>query len=345
MTTARKDLVDVDVTRWYHCISKCTRACHLLNGGPDDRKRWIEERLQMLDQAFAIAVGGFSVMDNHLHLLIRLDPEEAVQWSDQEVIRRWIAVYPPSQLATDDPKVVKKWVDHKAQDKKHVKTIRQRLQNLGWFMKSLKEPLARLANGQDGCKGSFWEPRYKSIAILDTEALLATSAYIDLNPVAAGIAEVPEKSEYTSIHQRVAHVREQGKLDCLKAARAGSVAGSRAAGNIEQGHWLVPIEDRRIGSRTAREGMLETFSLGSYLLLVDYTGRLHRNGKARVGSAVEEVFERLGTSQDYWCQRIGKMLSSESLRGSYFATRSETIRELSERRGKRTANLTPQVPD
>jgi hypothetical protein len=45
-------------------------------------------------------------------------------------------------------------------------------------MKALKEPLARMANKEDDCKGTFWEARYKSIAILDEEALLATCAYI-----------------------------------------------------------------------------------------------------------------------------------------------------------------------
>lgn len=45
-----------------------------------------------------------------------------------------------------------------------------------------------MANKEDQCKGTFRESRYKSVAILDDEALLATCAYIDLNPVVAGIA-------------------------------------------------------------------------------------------------------------------------------------------------------------
>ena len=74
-------------------------------------------------------------------------------------------------------------------------------------MKCLKEPLARLANRQDQTRGAFFEGRFKSVAILDEESLLATCAYIDLNPVAAGIAKVPEKSPHTSINQRVEAVR------------------------------------------------------------------------------------------------------------------------------------------
>ena len=47
------------------------------------------------------------------------------------------------------------------------------------------------------------------MAILDDEALLAIAAYIDLNPVAAGIAEVPETSGHTSIKVRSEHVDGQ----------------------------------------------------------------------------------------------------------------------------------------
>ena len=94
----------------------------------------------------------------------------------------------------------------------------------------------------------------------------------DLNPVAAGIAEVPEASLHTSIKERVDHVEAQGRTEDLKAASQGSIAGSDAASGLEESHWLCPIEDRRKIDST-REGMLEGFSLGSYLMLVDYTGR------------------------------------------------------------------------
>jgi hypothetical protein len=57
-----------------------------------------------------------------------------------------------------------------------VAKARKRLGDLSWFMKCLKEPLARLANCEDGCSGAFWEGRFKSIAVLDEESLLATAA-------------------------------------------------------------------------------------------------------------------------------------------------------------------------
>ena len=149
-------------------------------------------------------------------------------------------------------------------------------------MKCLKEPLARLANREDGVRGAFFQSRFHSVAILDEESLLAVGVYIDLNPVAAGIAETPEASEYTSIKARVEHVEAQGQTERLEAAAGGSVAGSRAASGLEEALWLCPIEDRR-QLDSSREGMFEGFSVGNYVLLVDYTGRLFREGKAHLG--------------------------------------------------------------
>jgi hypothetical protein len=55
----------------------------------------LQNRLEELAEIFAVSVGGFSVMNNHLHLLLRLDPEVARAWSDDEVVRRWGRLFPP----------------------------------------------------------------------------------------------------------------------------------------------------------------------------------------------------------------------------------------------------------
>ena len=94
MATARAHLIDVSLTRWYHCVTRCVRRAFLLGEGEFDRKEWIDRRLQELAEIFAVSVGGFSVMDNHLHVLVRLDPDVAQGWSDEEVVRRLGAALP-----------------------------------------------------------------------------------------------------------------------------------------------------------------------------------------------------------------------------------------------------------
>ena len=340
MTIARKMLVGMHISRYYHCISRCVRKAMLCGQGNEHRKQWIEDRIEVLADIFAIGVCGFAVMDNHLHVLTRLEPAQGRSWSAEEVIRRWIRLHPPKDLDQDDPVAVRRYIREFKKDSEEVEKLRQRLMDLSWFMKSLKEPISRMANKEDGVRGTFWESRYKSIAILDQEALLATCMYIDLNPVAAGVARLPETSPHTSVRQRVAHIRRQrGGIDKLKAARRSAAMGCRALGDLEEGHWLCPFQDRRLRGGE-RAGMFEGLSLGSYLLLLDATSRMVRTGKARVSPAAREILDRLGTDLETWGDRLRHLLGRERLYGNFFSTDRDKLRSLAESRGcHHVANL------
>ena len=334
MTKARFRLVDTTVSRWYHCISRCCRKAHLLSDENGfQRKEWIDQRLKELNEIFAISVGGFSTMDSHLHLLLRIDCEEAENWSDQEVVERWFRLYPPRGADRKPMKPTGEMIEAKLNNSDWVRETRSRLSSLGWFMKCLKEPLARLANQQDGCTGAFFEGRYKSIAILDEEALLTVCAYIDLNPVAAGIVSLPEESPHTSIKERVDHAKSKGRMCDVEEIRNGSVAASKVSGKVEKGLWLIPIEDRRrLGED--REGMREGFTFGQYLLLVDYTSRTIRKGKASVSKELEGIFERLGSSAEIWSSRV-KKLQAKPWMGRFLSASRDRLRALASKLGVR----------
>ena len=337
MTIARARLVDPHLTRWYHCITRCVRQAFLLGDQPD-RKSWIDHRLHELAEIFAISVAGFAVLDNHVHLLLRLDPDVAVAWADEELVRRWGRLFPPRDRFGRPLPLADAWVQARLQDAAWLARTRQRLQSLSWFMKCWKEPLARLANRQEETRGAFFEGRFKSVAILDEESLLATCTYIDLNPVAAGIAQAPESSDHTSIKERVEHVKAQGRTVDLQPAQRGSVPGSAAASGLEESLWLCPVEDRR-RIDSAREGMIEGFSLGSYLLLVDYTGRLFREGKATIAPQLAGILERLGSSVESWQARLEK-LTKGRLFGRFFAATRQRLRDAAACLGlRRLANL------
>ncbi len=337
MTVARSRIVDVSVSRWYHCISRCVRRAFLLGEGKDsatgDRKKWIENRLKELDSIFAISTGGFSVLDNHLHLLLRLDPMVAAAWSSEDVVLRWFKLFPPR--GTDrKPLAVAKLKELKEKlmsDAQWLAKTRERLCSLGWFMKCLKEPLSRMVNKAEKCTGAFFEGRFKSIAILDEEALLAVCAYIDLNPVAAGIASTPEQSEHTSVKARVENVKQKGRIEDLQAAQRGSIAGMQASSKLEDDLWLVPIEDRR-NKDSLREGLLEGFTLGNYLMLVEYTGRMFRDGKATITAEVSNILERIGSSYESWQSRMAS-LQKGRLFGRFVASSRDRLREAAQKLG------------
>jgi hypothetical protein len=154
-----------------------------------------------------------------------------------------------------------------------------------------------------------------------------------LNPVAAKITTTSETSEFTSIKQRVEHVEAQGRPTELEAAVGGSVAGSEAAAGLEESLWLCPVEDRR-GLDSSQEGMMQGFPLGSYVKLVEYTGRLSRQGKASISAELAGIFERLGCGAENWHNRMQR-LNGDRLLGRFFATTRAKLREISENLGLR----------
>ena len=102
-------------------------------------------------------------------------------------------------------------------------------------MKSLNEPLARLANKEDDCKGRFWEGRFKSQALLDEASVLKCMAYVDLNPIRANVAKTPETSDHTSIQARI-----EGR-DCALAPLS-SQSGASFAIPISKEHYLNLVD-------------------------------------------------------------------------------------------------------
>jgi REP element-mobilizing transposase RayT len=335
MATARKVLVDPAVTPFYHCISRCVRRAFLCGEENAHRKQWIEDRLKELAGIFAIDVCGFAILDNHLHVLLRLDLAKAKAWTAEDVVRRWIELCPPKDRDRKPVLVTPAWITERATDLEWVEERRRRLTDLGWFMKSLKEPIARRANHEDKCTGFFWEGRFRSVAILDAASLLATCAYIDLNPVAAGIAATPEKSPHTSFKARVDHCADQGKLATLQG-------DSRYASkvNFEQGHWLFPIEDRRDPNGNGLAGMLHGISLSGYVQLVDWSSRLIRPGKVSLSAHVPDILTRLRIDAGSWKATLEKLIGATKSTGTYFGSTTRLNEAAAHRGIKYLKNVT-----
>ncbi len=338
MTLPRRQLVDSSVTPYYHCISRCVRRLFLCGHAAEHRKQWIENRLRHLADVFAIEVCSYAILDNHMHLVLRLNDQQAASWTDEQVVRRWGTLFPPRGKNGKPLPLTRQWIQERLVDAEWVHRIRLRLNELGWFMKCLKEPISRLANHEENCRGAFWEPRFKSIAILDEEALLTTMAYVDLNVFAAGKSASPEDSPHTSLRTRIEH-----------ATRASAVAGDAESSVpeqnadvpelIDESHWLVPIQDCRERGVT-RAGISPTMTLRSYLELLDWSSRLNRPGKARISRAAAGILERLGTSTDRWEARLHSIQGNDRFFGVVIASTQEALRRHAKQTGrKRIANF------
>ena len=258
MTVARRQQISLEHTRYYHCISRCVRRAFLCGkdhySGKDfgHRRQWLEERLGLLAEVFAIDLLAYAIMSNHYHVVLRVNSDEASAWSDEEVVERWGQLFRVPDAA-DNTVLIAEW--------------RSRLSSISWFMRCLNEPLARHANKEDGCRGRFWEGRYKLQALLDDTALLRCMDYVDLNPVRAGIARTPEDSQHTSVYARI-HRRD---------------------------HHLLPLQ------HSYEPGNPLPLSREEYLQLVDWSGRaLLADKRESIPGALPPILERLDLGQKHW---------------------------------------------
>jgi hypothetical protein len=318
---ARKDIVDETVVGVYHCVSRCVRRAFLC--GTDDfsgrnfdhRKVWMQHRLEFLAAIFGLDVLGFSLMSNHLHVLLRNRPDVVAQWSDEEVARRWYRLHPLRRNADGTPaEPLESELAFVATGPERLATLRTRLASISWFMASLCEPMARRANREDGCTGRFFEGRYKSQRIADDAALLACSMYIDLNPVRAALAENPETSEFTAAFERIAARQQLAGLEDATMSDEGPTAMASTA----RDGWLSPVPDadvpgepsvaavsKHCGSRRASDRGFLSMTLDEYLELLDWTGRQVRADKrGAIPLHLAPILERLHINGDAWVDTI-----------------------------------------
>ncbi|CAM3606547.1 hypothetical protein VA7868_03517 [Vibrio aerogenes CECT 7868] len=278
MTTPRSQLISLDVTPYYHCVSRCVRRSFLC--GEDEvsgrsyehRRDWLEHRILKLANIYCIDICAYAVMSNHYHLVVHINRAKAESLSNDAVIGRWQTEH---QLPTIIQRYIKRQLTGKAEYQCCEQLIhrwRRRLYSLSWMMKELNFEIALQANREDGCTGHFWEGRFKSQALLDEKAVLAAMTYVDLNPVRTKIAETPETSEYTSLKKR---------LDSLEA-------------NQPTPHGLFPF----IGYELLEQPDGIPFRLMDYIEWVDLAGRQIREDKRGFIDAHQpEILTRLSLNQ------------------------------------------------
>ena len=300
MTAARKTLISLQDTPYYHVIARCVRRAWLWGvdeyAGRDysHRKQWVLERLNQLCGVFAIDVCAYAVMSNHYHLVLHVAQARAAAWSDREVIERW------SQLFSKPP-AIQRWEQgecsavERALAVRLIESWRRRLMDVSWFMRCLNEHLARRANQEDGCTGRFWEGRFRSQALLDEAGLLTAMVYVDLNPIRAGIAKTPEESSFTSIYERIRQLRATTRARSNRRVTSAPVT-------------LLPFrEDARDDAHTI------PFSLHEYLSLVDWTGRARSPGKrGAIEQSQPAIAQRLHIDTQAW---LGAMQPSGNVFG------------------------------
>jgi REP element-mobilizing transposase RayT len=288
MTRARKTLIALDATPYYHICVRAVRRSFLcgkdkLTGRNfDHRKQWLEDEMLRLSDVFAIDVTAYAILSNHYHVILHVDKQRTANWGASEVVRRWHCLFKgtPQSQAFANGEILEG--AHRMLLDSQISTWTQRLMDISWFMRVINEKIARMANAEDGCTGRFWEGRFKSQALLDEKALLACMTYVDLNPIRAKIAKSPEASLHTSVKRRIEAARSKGRVTDVLAKQPKQL--QPFAGN--------PSQDMSPGL---------PFRLTDYLELVDWTGRQIRDtNRGQIDSQAPPILQRLDLNTEHW---------------------------------------------
>ena len=293
MTQARAFTVLEGQHGLYHCVTRCVRRAWLSGVDPltgvdhEARKAMIEARILELGAIFAVGIYAYAVMSNHLHVVLAIEPEAARRWSNNEVVERWVRLFPAREPEQREAKKAALLADPMA-----VGTRRKRLMDLSWFMRCLDEYIARRANVEDDVTGRFWEGRFKCQLLDDERALAAAMAYVDLNPVRAGISDSVEGSNHTSVQSRATELRKN-------PSNANQLLMPIAGFGV-----FLPSGDKFDGKLEPTGSRLPMTS-AQYIELVDYTGRQIKPGKRGVIASTEPpALQKLGVNADYWTGHV-----------------------------------------
>ncbi|MCM2371110.1 transposase [Aporhodopirellula aestuarii] len=322
-----------------HAVQRCVRRAFLAGvdaaTGKDYsyRKEWIRRRMEALASVFGIDVLSYAIMSNHLHVILRNRPDVVASWSDAEVAIRWLRVFPGRRMEEHLAEPTEHEVKVLAANSERIAEIRLRMSDISWFMRSLAEPISRLANKQDECTGRFWEGRFKAQRIVDEAGLLACSMYVDLNPVRAAMTSDPEKAPHTSAFDRIQasqgkridsaafdlkpvpteeaakQIRETpvDELREQRKAKKRNPTGKR----IKRDAWLAPLtlspdklsgdaEVNRDGVRASDKGFLQV-SVREYLRLLRWTAKQNIDGMAAaIPSSLASTLTQLGIDASMW---------------------------------------------
>ena len=173
-----KRLIITDETAVYHVISRTA-----LDGFPlgDIEKDFMLDLIKRFSALYFVEILGFCLMGNHFHLLVKMLPGH--EFTDQEIEKRFVGFYGKDRVFAEGL----------------IPSLRGKLSNLSEFVREIKVNFARYYNKRHNRRGYFWGDRFKSVIVDKGETLVNCLAYIDLNPLRAGIVSRPEDYRWNSL--------------------------------------------------------------------------------------------------------------------------------------------------
>ena len=191
MPRTQRMIID-DQSTVYHVMSRTA-----LEGFPlgDIEKDFMLDLIRRYAALYLVEILGFCLMGNHFHILVRVFPE--YKSTDEDILKRYEDFYGDERIFADGL----------------VLSLRKKLSSLSEFMREIKVGFARFYNRRHNRRGYFWGDRFKSVIVENGETLINCLAYVDLNPLRAGLVERPELYRWNSLGYHV-QTNNKGNFLC-----------------------------------------------------------------------------------------------------------------------------------
>ena len=165
----------------YHVMSRTALEGFVLG---DIEKDYLLQLIKHFSSIYFTEILVYCLMGNHFHVVVRIHPSE--RYSDDDISERYTRYYQndktkTSPLPAQRPMLREKW------------------ENLSEFMKEIKQSFSRFYNKKHHRRGFFWSDRFKSVLVENGETLINCLAYVDLNPVRAGIVDKPDDYRWNGL--------------------------------------------------------------------------------------------------------------------------------------------------
>ena len=212
----------------FHVMSRVVGGAMLLK---KREKEVLRKMLWQVADFSGVEILTYCIMDNHFHILVRL-PEKNRTVSDVELLRRFKVLYPkPTKYQTASFARLETALREGSEEAVQVRAqLLARMHDISAFMKTLKQRFSIWYNrNHDDRLGTLWMDRFKSVLVQGSGNPLQTmAAYIDLNPVRAGLVEDPKDYRWCGYAEAVAGSKKsQRGLEMIWATYAD---GSRREG-------------------------------------------------------------------------------------------------------------------
>ena len=185
----------------YHCISRVVDRRFVF--GDEEREKF-RAFMRMQENFSGCRILSYCVMSNHFHILLEVPPVPEGGISDGELLKRLGAVYGDVFVDGVEAELAgaRKDGDQALAVDIHSR-FTYRMHSLSEFMKTLLQRFTRWFNRTHERSGTLWEQRYKSVIVESGTAARTMAAYIDLNPVRAGMVADPAEYRWSSYGEAI----------------------------------------------------------------------------------------------------------------------------------------------